>query len=167
MRGEEGSTGLWHGGSCGTGPTGPDRAGLTLALIVVRVEIDGKIVGDLQGKRGGGSQCPPTRHHSPRYLLSPTGATAKGCPEGRACPWGPTGPRHHGHPLTSYLGGILAPKPRAENFLSLQGKRCEEPQPRQCQHQCGHHRGVLALGDPPEQPTCRSPGRSRPLRPAP
>lgn len=29
-------------------------------------------------------------------------------------------------PLTSYLGGILAPKPSAENFLSLQGKGCEE-----------------------------------------
>lgn len=28
-------------------------------------------------------------------------------------------PRGPDHPLTSYLGGILAPKPRAENFLSL------------------------------------------------
>lgn len=77
-------------GACGTSLPSPIRAGLTLALIIVRVEVDGEVVGDLEGERGGGSRCSPTRH-GPWHVLSPTGAMAKGAwrDEGiPGIPWG-------------------------------------------------------------------------------
>lgn len=97
--------------------TGLSRAGLTLTLVIIGVEVDGEVMGDLEGAMGGCSQCPPL------LLPGPTGAMAKGARRDKHIPGVPP----HNYHLTSYLGGILAPKPRAENFLSLQEKGCKEP----------------------------------------
>lgn len=78
-----------------------------------------------RARREGGAGATP--HHDPQRLPSPTGAMAKGAQRDEHVPGVPQSPRYPNHPLTSYLGGILAPKPRAENFLSLQEKGVRSP----------------------------------------
>lgn len=101
-------------------------------------------MGDLEDERGEGSQSSPT-HHGSQHLLSSAGGVGEVVQRGEGIP---------GHSLTSYLGGILAPKPSAENFLSLQRKRCEKPQ-----YQGAHHQNALAS----LWPSLRCPGSSMAL----
>lgn len=69
-------------------------------------------------REGGGSWCTP--YHSPPPVPQPR------VPRGMSVSLGSHRALDTRDLLTSYLGGILAPKPSAENFLSLQGKGCEE-----------------------------------------